>query len=99
GGTGKTRLSLEVAAGLLDQFPDGIWLVELAPLADPALVPQTVAAALKIREVPGQSLLATITTNLRDRNLFIILDNCEHLLEACAHIVDAILRAAPQVKV
>jgi len=84
GGTGKTRLSLQVAADVLEAFPDGMWFVELAALADPAFVPQTVATALGVREQVGQPLSATLTDYLRAKQALLILDNCEHLTEACA---------------
>ena len=84
GGTGKTRLSLAVAADLSDIYPDGVWLVELAPLVEPSLVPQTVAAALHVHEEPGRTILVTLTDYLRDKQLLLILDNCEHLIAACA---------------
>ena len=77
-------------------LPDGVWLVELAPLADPALVPQAVASALGLREEAGRPLLATLTDFLRARSLLLLLDNCEHLVEACAQLADALLRACPQ---
>jgi predicted ATPase/class 3 adenylate cyclase/TolA-binding protein len=99
GGCGKTRLSLQVAADMLEQFPDGVWLVELAPLADPALVPQTVASALNLAEQVGKSFTQTLTEHLKSRRLLLILDNCEHLLSACAHLSDALLRACPQIKI
>jgi predicted ATPase len=99
GGTGKTRLSIQTAAEVLDQFPDGVWLVELAPLADPVLVSQLAAATLRLREEPGSPVLATLTTYLAEQQLLLMLDNCEHLVAACAHLADAILRAAPRVKI
>jgi hypothetical protein len=80
GGCGKTRLALQVAADLLDEYTDGVWLVELAPLADPALVPQTVASALGVREQPGRPLTETLVDYLRRKALLLVLDNCEHLL-------------------
>ena len=80
-------------------YPDGVWLVELAALADPALVPQAVAAAVGVREEPGRPLLATLTGALRPRRLLLLLDNCEHLLEACARLADALLRACPHLTV
>src|SRR5260370_26286333 len=89
GGWGKTRLALQVAAELLEEYADGVWLVELAPLADPALVPQTVASALGVREEPGRPLTATLTDYLRPKSLLLILDNCEHLLTASAQLADA----------
>ncbi len=99
GGTGKTRLSLQTAADLLDAFANGVWLVELAPLADPALVPQTVATALGVREQQGRPVQATLTDYLREKKLLLILDNCEHLVEACASLADALLHACPGLKI
>jgi class 3 adenylate cyclase len=97
GGTGKTRLALHVAAEVLETFPDGVWLVELAPLADAALVPRAVATVLGLREDAGRPILATLTDFLSARNLLLILDNCEHVVEACAQLADALLRACPKV--
>ena len=99
GGTGKTRLALQAAAEVLEAHPDGVWLVELAALADPALVPQAVAAAVGVREEPGRPLPATLTDALRPKRLLLVLDNCEHLLDACARLADALLRACPHVRV
>lgn len=99
GGTGKTRLALQVAAELLGEFPDGVWLVEFAPLADPALVPQAIATALGVREQPGRPLLDSIVDSLRAKTTLLILDNCEHLINAAAGIANTLLRAAPSLKV
>jgi predicted ATPase/class 3 adenylate cyclase len=99
GGCGKTRLALQVAADVLEPFPDGVWLVELAPLADPALVPQGVAQALGIPEQAGQTLPQTLTESLQARSLLLLLDNCEHLLAACAQLSATLLRSCPQVAV
>jgi predicted ATPase/DNA-binding SARP family transcriptional activator len=98
GGCGKTRLALQVAANLVEEFPDGVWFVDLAPRADPALVPPSIAGVLGVREQPGHSLSESVAEHLRAKNLLLILDNCEHLLEACAQFADGILRAAPQVQ-
>src|SRR5713226_5481995 len=98
GGCGKTRLALQVAADLLEEYADGVWLVELAPLADPALVPQTVASALGVRDAPGRPLTATLTDYLRSKSLLLVLDNCEHLLEAGAQLADALLRSCPRLR-
>jgi predicted ATPase/class 3 adenylate cyclase len=97
GGAGKTRLALQVAADLLANYPDGVWLVELAPLADPAVVPQTVASALSLHEQRGRPLLVTLADYLRSRQMLLLLDNCEHLIEACATLADELLRACPQL--
>lgn len=91
GGTGKTRLSLEVAAELLDRFRDGVWFIELAPLSDPTLVPNTVGSALGVREEQGRPLLTTLLNWMGDKELLLILDNCEHLIEACATFADEVL--------
>jgi non-specific serine/threonine protein kinase len=99
GGTGKTRLALRAAAELLGEYPDGVWLVELAALADPALVPQAVASAVGVREEPGRPLLATLTDALKPQRLLLVLDNCEHLLEASARLADALLRACPHLSI
>ena len=99
GGVGKTRLSLRVAEEVRVDFADGVWLVELAALTDPALVPQHIAAALGIRENPGRSVLESLLSFLRERQLLLVLDNCEHLLEACAQLTEALLRACPGLKV
>ncbi len=94
GGTGKTRLALQVAAEVLDSYKDGVWLVELGPLSDPALVPNAVASVLGVREQPGRPLMATLLDWLRDRELLLLLDNCEHLILACAEFAEAVLRCS-----
>ncbi|MCC7360472.1 MAG: hypothetical protein IT317_13400 [Anaerolineales bacterium] len=99
GGVGKTRLSLEAAGRVLNDFADGVWLVELAPLTNPALVPGHVAAVLGVRETPGRPIRDSLLTFLRDRQALLVLDNCEHLLAACAQLVEALLRACPNLKV
>jgi non-specific serine/threonine protein kinase len=99
GGVGKTRLALEAAAAALEDHPDGVWLAELGGLADPGLVPQTVAIAAGVREESGQALAATLVEALRPRRVLLVLDNCEHLLDACAALVEALLRAGPGVRV
>jgi predicted ATPase/class 3 adenylate cyclase len=99
GGCGKTRLCLQVAADALEQFPDGVWLVELAPLVDPGLVPQTVATVLGLKEAPGKPIRQTLTDYLKDKRLLLLLDNCEQLLDGCAQLADALLRQCPQVKI
>ncbi len=99
GGVGKTRLALQVAGGLPAHYPAGIWLADLAPLAGPAGVAQAVAAAVGVREEAGQPLLATLVAALRPRRLLLVLDNCEHLLDACAGLVEALLRGCPGVRV
>jgi len=99
GGTGKTRLSLQAAAALLPDFADGAWLVELAPLADPALVAQSAATALGVRETGGRPMLEALADYLRAKQLLLILDNCEHLVAACAGLAEQLLRQCPRLKI
>jgi predicted ATPase/class 3 adenylate cyclase len=99
GGEGKTRLALQVAAEVLEEFPDGAWLVELAALSDPSLVPKSVASALGVPEQPGRVLTDTLADFLRGKSVLVILDNCEHLVEACAHLTDALLRACLNLRI
>ncbi|MGH2524355.1 MAG: ATP-binding protein, partial [Anaerolineales bacterium] len=99
GGTGKTRLALQVAANLLNAFSDGVWLVEFAPVSNPALVPQTVATTLEVREEPGRLLLATLISHLRAKKLLLILDNCEHLIQSCAQLAETLLHAFPGLNI
>src|SRR5207244_3089267 len=98
-GCGKTRLALQVAADLLDEFPDGAWLVELAALADPAAVPKALAAALRVQERPGFTLLDGLVRHLQSRTLLLTLDNCEHLVEACAQVATALLSGCPELRI
>ncbi|MEP6609718.1 MAG: adenylate/guanylate cyclase domain-containing protein, partial [Burkholderiaceae bacterium] len=95
GGCGKTRLAVQVAADLLESYADGVWVAELAAVADPALVPQTVTTILGLREEPGKSLTQTLTDHLKSRRSLLVLDNAEHLLAACAQLADAVLRQCP----
>ncbi|HZT42808.1 MAG TPA: tetratricopeptide repeat protein [Chthonomonadaceae bacterium] len=97
GGCGKTRLALQVAAELGEQYTEGVRLVELASLADPALVAQATASALGLREEPGKALLETLCDYLYSRRLLLLLDNCEHLLAACAELAETLLRACPDL--
>src|SRR6266542_3823416 len=101
GGVGKTRLALEVSRELnsSETFADGVWFAGLAPLADAALLPQTTAAALGVREEPGRAVLETLQESLRARRLLLVLDNCEHLVEACADLADALLQACPRLAI
>ena len=97
GGVGKTRLAIEVARDLARgaAYPDGVWFVGLAPLADAALVPHAIAAELGVREQAGAPILETTQEALRSRRLLLVLDNCEHLVDACARVAEALLGACP----
>jgi non-specific serine/threonine protein kinase len=99
GGTGKTRLSLQTAADLFESFPDGVWFIELAPLADPALVLKTVTTTLGLREEAGRPLLDILKDYLRAKDVLLILDNCEHLLEAAARVTATLLSTCPKLHV
>ena len=99
GGMGKTRLSLQVAVDVLDTFKDGVWFIELATLTDPALVPITVASVLGVREEHSRPLTATLVNWLRNKQLLLILDNCEHLIEACAEFADRVLHNSRETRI
>ena len=98
GGCGKTRLALQAAADAMDGHPDGVWWVELARLEEAALVPAAVIDALGLRELPGWGPLQTLVAYLAARRALFVLDNCEHLIDACAELADGLLRACPSLK-
>lgn len=99
GGSGKTRLAIQLASDLIDAFRDGAWWVDLAPLTDAALVPQALAQALGVGEVPGQTLAETVTRFLRSKQLLLVLDNCEHLTFVSAQLASSLLGACPHLKI
>jgi predicted ATPase/DNA-binding SARP family transcriptional activator len=99
GGIGKTRLSLQVGQRLLNEYPNGVWFIALDSLADPALVPQNVAAIFEIREGSERPIIETLKHILRQKTALLILDNCEHLLEGCAQLINALLTSCPNLKV
>jgi len=99
GGTGKTRLALQLAEEVQETFAAGVWLVELASLADPTLVTSTVASTLGVREQPQRSIVDALLDYVRAKTLLLLLDNCEHLIEACAQLADMLLRAASRLKI
>jgi non-specific serine/threonine protein kinase len=99
GGVGKTRLALEVAHRLLDRYRDGVWLIDLAPLSDPSLVPLAISTALDLRERPGEPVATTLLTFLEGRQPLLILVNCEHLAEACGPLVRDVLETCPGVSI
>lgn len=98
-GVGKTRLAFQLAMQAIETYADGVWVVELAPLADPGLVPQAVADVLGLQEQPGRPLLSTLTETLRRHQILLILDNCEHLVTACAELAERLLRSCPHVEI
>jgi predicted ATPase len=101
GGTGKTRLSLQVAAEVMDSFPDGVWFLELAPVTDPALVPNTLANLLGLRESAEtkHSISELVCGYFHSRKALLVFDNCEHLIESCAQLVDLLLRSCKDVRI
>ncbi len=99
GGSGKTRLALEVGKDLVGAYPDGVWLVELAPLSEGELVPQSVATVLGVRERPAQSLTDALAEHLRTKDLLLVLDNCEHLVDDVALLIEALLDSCPRLRV
>jgi len=99
GGVGKTRLSLKVGEQVLGDYPDGVWLAELAPILDPLLMPRTVAIAIGLRDEPQQPVIDMLSDYLREKKLLLILDNCEHLLDACARLTDTLLKRCPSLKI
>lgn len=99
GGVGKTRLAVQVAAELVPDFDGGVWLVELAPVGDPAAVPDAVATMLGILPQPGRTVTDCIADALAGRRLLLVLDNCEHVLDAAGDLVDAVLTRAPTVRI
>jgi predicted ATPase len=98
GGVGKTRLALEVAAQLADEFPDGVWVFELAAVTDPASVPDAVAAVLGITQQPGKTVSESVAAALEGRSRLLVFDNCEHVLDAAADLIEGILARSATVK-
>ena len=99
GGAGKTRLSLEVAADLLESFSDGVWFVELAPLSDPALVPQAVMSALGIRDERSRPPVVILEDYMRARTALLVLDNCEHVVVPAARLAESLLQTCPRMRI
>ena len=99
GGIGKTSLSLQIGQNVLNEYPNGVWFIALDSLSDPALITQTVASVFEMRESADRPLIERLTDYLRERTALLILDNCEHLLEACAQLVTALLSQCPNIKV
>ena len=98
GGVGKTRLALEVASRLADEFPDGVWVFELAAVTDPAAIPDAVAAVLGITQQPGKTVSESVAAALEGRVRLLVIDNCEHVLAAAADLIEAILTHSATVR-
>src|SRR5262249_43777872 len=99
GGCGKTRLALQAAADVTPDYQDGTWLVELAAVADPGGVAHAVATAVGLREVPDRLLADALVGFLRDKSLLLVVDNCEHVVDAVARLMDGVLRTCPRVRI
>jgi predicted ATPase/DNA-binding XRE family transcriptional regulator len=99
GGIGKSRLAMRVGEQIAGDYPSGVWLVEFAPILDPSLVPHTTALALGLSEDPKRSVIEMLCEYLREREMLLLLDNCEHVLDACAQLIDALLKTCPQLKI
>jgi non-specific serine/threonine protein kinase len=99
GGIGKTRLSLQVGRRVMNEYPDGIWFIPLDSLSDPDLLPQTIASILDLRERHGRPALEILTNVLRQKIALLILDNCEHLLEACVRLVVTLFANCPNLRI
>jgi len=99
GGCGKTRIGIQIASSVLTKYPDGVWMVELAPLTIPEHIDQAVAGIFQIKEEPGTALKKIIINYLKGKNLLLVLDNCEHLIAACSDIVEQILKSTANVTI
>ncbi|HUE86248.1 MAG TPA: protein kinase, partial [Vicinamibacterales bacterium] len=99
GGCGKTRLALHLAGDLLDEFRDGVWLVDLSPLSEPDLVKNSLASILHVQEGSERSLIEVLSDYARPRQMLVVLDDCEHLIAACASLAELLLRSAPRLRV
>ena len=99
GGSGKTRLALQIAKDLVDSFQDGVWFVNLATVNESKMVFKTIADVLQILEEHGQSLLKTIGSRLKNKQLLLLLDNCEHLIQPCSELAENVLRSCPDIKI
>ena len=99
GGIGKTRMALHAAAEALDDYPDGVWFVDLASLSDASLVAQATASVLGVKDQPDHTLIEVLLRYVADKRMLLVLDNCEHLLHACAELISQMLRAAAQLRV
>jgi predicted ATPase/DNA-binding SARP family transcriptional activator/DNA-binding CsgD family transcriptional regulator len=99
GGSGKTRLAFEVARDLIGTYPDGVWMVELAPLSEPGLIAQEVAGALEVTDRSGEPLADTLVDSLTGKEMLLVLDNCEHLIDAAARLAEYLLHSCPRLRI
>ncbi len=99
GGIGKTRLAIKAGGQLLDLYPDGVWFVAFEAILDPDLVPQAVASSLRIAELPDETVIESLVREVHSKELLLILDNCEHLLDACAQLAEGLLKSCPSIRI
>ena len=99
GGTGKTRLALQAGADVIDEFENGVWIIELASLTEQSLLSQAIADALQIKEQPGLSLEKILIEHVSSKKILLLLDNCEHLIDACSQLSEKLLRNSPNLKI
>ena len=99
GGVGKTRLAIQTAHDSIKKFKDGVYWMELVGLQDGTLIAQEIAQALDVREVSNQPMIESLKSHLKSKDALLVLDNCEHLIEACAQTVEALLAACPKLKI
>jgi predicted ATPase len=99
GGCGKTRLAREIAFSLIEEYIDGVWFVNLSPITDPDFIAKSIAEVLSIKEEPDKPIIETLINKIKDKSLLILLDNCEHLVQACAEIVDKLLQSAEGIRI
>jgi len=99
GGTGKTRLAVEILGGVLDEFENGVWLIEFSPVTDPELIVSEITTVLNVKEEPGKKLLETLKEYLKGKHIILLFDNCEHLLDKCSSIAMELLSSCPKLKI
>ena len=99
GGVGKSSLAAQAGRDLAGSYPDGVWFVDLSAVADPAFIPNAIAAVLDVRDTPKTPLLDALSNHLSEKRLLLLFDNCEHLLAGCALVVETLLSAAPRMQV
>jgi len=99
GGAGKTRLAMQAGADMIDEFANGVFITELAPVTDEAMIVQTILNSLRVKEEPEKTLQETLINYLKDKELLFILDNCEHLINECAHLSEILLSTCPHLKI
>jgi len=99
GGCGKTRLAREIVITLVEEYKDGVWFTNLAPVTDPNLVTKEILKVLNIQETPGKTIADILIENIKDKSLLLLLDNCEHMINACAEIIEKLLHTVKGIRI